>query len=233
MEQEYPRQIQITQEQVASLVKAYLNKVYSWMAVSMLVTAVTAIYSTSSDQVLTWSSSHSLLLIIGTLACVLIMSFCRNMLTSGALAVIFIVFSTLWGLLLGPILSLYTTQSLGLTFACTSGMFGAMALYGAFTKRNLSGLGRTLFMLLIGLIIATIANIFFGSSTADLIISGAGVIIFALFTAYDTQRIIAEGAWLTDADQRAKGAILGAVSLYLDFLNLFLYLLRFLGAARD
>ena len=108
-------------------------------------------------------------------------------------------------------------------------MFGAMALYGAVTKRNLSGMGRTLMMLLFGLIIAGIANIFFGSNTADLIISGAGVIIFALYTAYDTQRLLAEGAWLTDEDQRTKGAIMGAVNLYLNFLNLFLYLLRFLG----
>lgn len=223
----------MTQEQAASLIKAYVNKVYSWMALSMLVTAGTAIYTTGSDELLTWCCSHSLLLIIGTLACILIMAFMRNTLTAGALSIIFLTFSAMWGLILGPVLTMYTTQSLGLTFACTAGMFGAMALYGATTKRNLSGLGRTLFMLLIGLIIAAIANAFFGNSTADLIISGFGVVIFALYTAYDTQRLIAEGTWLTDPDQRAKGAIMGAVSLYLNFLNLFLYLLRFLGAARD
>ena len=108
-------------------------------------------------------------------------------------------------------------------------MFGAMAVYGATTKRHLGGLGRTLMMLLFGLIIAGIVNAFVGSSVADLAISAVGVVVFALFTAYDTQRILAEGAWLTDEEARAKGAIDGAVELYLDFLNLFLYLLRFLG----
>ena len=229
MEQEYPQQIQLTQEQYAALAKAYLNKVYSWMAGSMLLTAGTAIYAMGSDKMLTWSVNNFIWLALGTLACILVMCFARRSLTAGALGLIFIAFSVLEGLLIGPVLSMYTTQSLGLTFACTAGMFGAMALYGAVTKRNLSGLGRTLMMLLFGLIIAGIANIFFGNSTADLIISGAGVVIFALFTAYDTQRILAEGAWLTDENERAKGAILGAVSLYLDFLNLFLYLLRFLG----
>ncbi len=229
MEQEYPQQIQLTQEQYAALAKAYLNKVYSWMAVSMLVTAGAAIYAMGSDKMLTWSVNNFIWLIVGTLACILVMAFGRRSLTAGALGVLFLTFSALEGLLLGPVLSMYTTQSLGLTFACTAGMFGAMALYGAATKRNLSGLGRTLMMLLFGLIIAGIANIFFGSSTADLIISGVGVVVFALFTAYDTQRILAEGAWLTDDYERSKGAIMGAVSLYLDFLNLFLYLLRFLG----
>ena len=229
MEQEYPQQIQLTQEQYAALAKAYLNKVYTWMAGSMLLTAGTAIYAMGSDKMLTWSVNNFIWLALGTLACILVMCFARRSLTAGALGLIFIAFSVLEGLLIGPVLSMYTTQSLGLTFACTAGMFGAMALYGAVTKRNLSGLGRTLMMLLFGLIIAGIANIFFGNSTADLIISGAGVVIFALFTAYDTQRILAEGAWLTDESERAKGAILGAVSLYLDFLNLFLYLLRFLG----
>ena len=233
MEQEYPQQIRITQEQVDAMIRAYLNKVYTWMAGSMVVTAALAIFSTGSDKILTWSAHNSLPLIIGTLVCLLVMIFCRRSLTAGALGIIFLTFSALEGLLLGPVLTLYTTQSLGLTFACTAGMFGSMALYGATTKRNLSGMGRILFMLLIGLIIATVANIFMGSSTAEFIISGAGVIIFALFTAYDTQRILAEGAWLTDSDARSKGAIMGAVQLYLDFLNLFLYLLRFLGAARE
>jgi FtsH-binding integral membrane protein len=233
MEQDYPTQVQVMQQQIAALAKAYLNKIYGWMSLSMLVTAATAIYAMHSDKLLTWSAGNCIWLLLGTLGIILIMAFCRNMLTAGALTVLFMAFSALEGLALGPILSMYTTQSLGLTFACTAGMFGAMALYGAVTKRNLGGLGRTLMMLLFGLIIAGVANIFFGNSTADLVISGIGVVVFALFTAYDTQRLLAEGAYLSDADERNKGAIMGAVTLYLDFLNLFLYLLRFLGAARD
>ncbi len=233
MQHEYATQVQMMQEQLAALAKAYLNKVYGWMALSMCVTAGLAMYAMQSDQILTWSLNNQLWLLLGTFGIILVMAFCRGKLTAGALSVLFMTFSALEGLALGPILCQYTTQSLGLTFACTAGMFGAMALYGSVTKRNLSGMGRTLMMLLFGLIIAGIANIFFGNSTADLVISGIGVVVFALFTAYDTQRLLAEGAYLVDADSRSKGAIMGAVQLYLDFLNLFLYLLRFLGAARD
>lgn len=229
MEQEYPQTIELTPEQYAALAKAYLNKVYTWMAGSMVVTAGVAIYSMGSDKTLTWALQNHLWLFLGTIALLLIMCFGRRMLTAGALGVIFLSFSALWGFLLGPVLSLYTTQSLGVTFATTAGMFGAMALYGATTKRDLSVLGRTLMMVLFGLIIGLIVNIFLGNGMLDLILSGVGVVLFAAYTAYDTQRILNEGSWLTDPDARAKGAIDGAVSLYLDFLNLFLFLLRFLG----
>ena len=127
---------------------------------------------------------------------------------------------------------MYTQDSLALAFACTAGMFGAMALYGAFTKTNLSSLGRTLMMLLFGLIIASIANVFWGNGMFDLICSGIGVVVFALFTAYDTQKIIELGL-CEDEEMRRKGAVFGAMNLYLDFINLFLYLLRFLGSSND
>ncbi len=218
---------------LAEQAKAYLNKVYMWMSASLLVTAGMAIYAANSRDTIMWVAEHPIMLAIGTIALVFIMSLCRNILTSGALAVLFMVFSAVEGLLFGPLLIAYTSQSLGLTFACTAGMFGAMALYGAFTKRNLGTMGRTLFMLLIGLIIAGIANIFWGNSTMDLIVSAVGVIVFALFTAYDTQNILREGLYCEDEDQRRKGAILGALNLYLDFINLFLYLLRFLGRFKD
>ena len=220
-------------EALAAQAKAYLNKVYMWMAVSLLVTAISAGYAANSRDTIMWVAEHPIMLCIGTIGIVLIMSFCRNMLTSGALTVLFMLFSALEGLLFGPLLIAYTTQSLGITFACTAGMFGGMALYGAFTKRNLSTLGRTLFMLLIGLIIAGIVNMFWGNSTMDLIVSAIGVVVFAVFTAYDTQRLLQEGLFCEDEDQRRKGAILGALNLYLDFINLFLYLLRFLGRLKD
>ncbi len=216
-----------------ALAKAYLNKVYLWMSVSLLLTALCAVYAANSRDTLMWVAEHPILLCISTLGVVLVMSFCRNILTSGALGVLLLLFSALEGLLFGPLLIVYTQQSLGLAFGCAAGMFGAMALYGACTKRNLGTLGRTLFMLLIGLIIAGIANIFWGSNTLDLIVSAVGVVVFALFTAYDTQNILREGLFCTDEDQRRKGAILGALSLYLDFINLFLYLLRFLGRTEE
>lgn len=211
-----------------ALARRYLNKVYAWMSVTMLVTAGTAIYALQSAEMLTWIVSHMLLLVLGSIAVILTMLFAARRLTAGALAALLIVFAVAEGLLFGPILCFYTQESLGLTFACTAGMFGAMSLFGAMTKINLSSWGRGLFMALLGLIIAGIANIFWGNGLMELIISAAGVIIFSMLTAYDTQKLLQEGLYGTE-EERNKGAILGALSLYLDFLNLFLYLLRFLG----
>jgi len=170
---------------------------------------------------------------IGTFVFILVMGFGARAFSAGALSVMLLAFAAMQGLLFGPIIALYTQESLGLTFACTAGMFGVMGLYGAFTKRDISGWGGTLRMLLWGLIIAGLANLFFGNSTADLIISGIGVVVFSLFTAYDTNKIMNEGRTFTDPELRAKGAVFGAMSLYLDFIILFLHLLRFLGKLKD
>lgn len=211
-----------------ALARAYLNKVYAWMAVTMLVTAGTAIYAMQSSEMLTWVVNNIWLLMIGSIGVILVMCFAARKLTAGALGILLMVFAVAEGLLFGPILCHYTQESLGLTFACTAGMFGAMSLFGAMTKINMSSWGRGLFMALIGLIIAGIANAFWGNGMMDLIISAAGVIIFSILTAYDTQKLLQEGLYGTE-EERSKGAILGALSLYLDFINLFLYLLRFLG----
>ncbi len=217
-----------TQEYNLSQARAFLNKVYLWMAASLMLTAGVAWYAANDIALLTWTIEHTWIPIVATFAILLVMCFGSRMLTSGALSVLLMTFAALEGLLFGPILLMYTQTSLALTFACTAGMFGAMGLYGAFTKTNLSTLGRTLWMLLIGIIIALIANWFLGSNTLDLVISGVGVIVFALFTAYDTQKIM-QLSYCEDEDIRRKGAVLGAMSLYLDFINLFLFLLRFLG----
>ncbi|MBE6409072.1 MAG: Bax inhibitor-1/YccA family protein [Akkermansiaceae bacterium] len=211
-----------------ALARAYLNKVYAWMAATMLVTAGTALYALQSAEVLTWVVSNIWLLILGSIAVIIVMCLAARRLTAGALGILLMVFAVAEGLLFGPILCHYTQESLGLTFACTAGMFGAMSLFGAMTKINMSSWGRGLFMGLIGLIIAGIANAFWGNGMTELIISAAGVILFSILTAYDTQKLLQEGLYGTE-EERSKGAILGALSLYLDFINLFLYLLRFLG----
>lgn len=211
-----------------SLARAYLNKVYAWMAVTMLVTAGTAIYAMQSAEMLTWVVSNLWLLILGSIGVIIVMCFAARRLTAGALGILLMVFAVAEGLLFGPILCHYTQESLGLTFGCTAGMFGAMSLFGAMTKINMSSWGRGLIMGLIGLIIAGIANAFWGNGMTELIISAAGVILFSILTAYDTQKLLQEGLYGTE-EERSKGAILGALSLYLDFINLFLYLLRFLG----
>ncbi len=208
--------------------RAFLSKVYLWMSACLMLTAGVAWYTATSAATMEWTMNNMWLLLFGTLGLVLVMTFAKSKLTRGSLSVLLLTFAAAQGLLFGPLLLVYTQQSLALTFACTAGMFGAMGLYGVFTKTNLGTLGRTLFMLLIGLIIAGIANIFWGNSTLDLICSGVGVIVFSLFTAYDTQRLLAIGMY-ADEETRGKEAVLGALSLYLDFINLFLYLLRFLG----
>lgn len=235
MEEQFTQygQICLTPEQIATRVREYLNKVYAWLAISMVISAGVAIYAENDHNLMMAILENRMLFCIGGLGIVLVMCFAARKLTSGALKVLLLAYSVVQGAVLSPILHFYTNESLGITFACTAGMFGAMAMYGMTTKRNLSGMGRTLFMLLIGLILASLVNIFMGSSMLSLGISAAGVIIFALFTAYDFQQLQAEGIYLADPVDREKGAVLGALGLYINFYNLFLFLLRFLGSAED
>ncbi|MBQ5664624.1 MAG: Bax inhibitor-1/YccA family protein [Akkermansia sp.] len=212
----------------AARAKAFLNKVYMWLAVSMLITAGVAAYSAQDMDSLIWVADHRLLLCLSTLGLVVIMSFAANKLSAGAITALLLVFAALQGLLFGPILISYGLDSVGKAFGCTAAMFGAMSIYGTVTKRNLSTLGRTLFMLLIGLIVAMIINIFWGNGVFDTIICCAGVLIFAVFTAYDTQNLLKIGL-SNDTELQKKAAVLGALELYLDFINLFVYLLRLLG----
>ena len=211
-------------------VRLYLNKVYTWMAVALLVTALAIYYTMNSLSTYMWVCSGMGMFVCfgGTLVILLVMMFARDALTSGTLTVLFMVFSALEGLLLGPMLSMYTSQSLGAAFACAAGTFGIMFFWGATTKRNLSAMGRFLLMSLIGLIVCSVVNIFGGSSMLDFGICVVGVLIFSGLTAYDTQKLIIEGRVL-EGSVRSKSAIFGALSLYLDFLNLFLYMLRLLG----
>ncbi len=212
----------------AARAKAFLNKVYMWLAVSMLITAGVAAYAAQDMDSLIWVADHRLLLGLSTLGLVVIMSFAANKLSAGAITALLLVFAALQGLLFGPILISYGLDSVGKAFGCTAAMFGAMSIYGTVTKRNLSTLGRTLFMLLIGLIVAMIINIFWGNGVFDTIICCAGVLIFAVFTAYDTQNLLKIGL-SNDTELQKKAAVLGALELYLDFINLFIYLLRLLG----
>ena len=223
-----------TTEQIDAMVCSYMNKVYLWLAISMVISAGAAIYVENDDQLRHSVFDNRIAFCVGTLAIVLIMCFAARKLTSGAMKVLLLIYSVMQGAVLSPMLHYYSNQSLGLTFACTAGMFGAMALYGMCTKRNLSGWGRTLFMLTIGLFIAILANYFIiGSSMMSLGISAAGVIIFALFTAYDFQMLKEQGAYIIDPVEREKGVVLGALNLYINFYNIFIFLLRFLGSADD
>ncbi|MBE6416100.1 MAG: Bax inhibitor-1/YccA family protein [Akkermansiaceae bacterium] len=226
--QTYPENGQLQAANYAALAKAFLNKVYLWMAVCMLLTAGVAAYTAQDAQSLMWAAQNSWIVCLGTLGIIVVMSFGANRLSTGALTVLLLAFAAIQGLLFGPILVVYGMTSVGKAFGCTAVMFGAMSIYGAVTRRNLSTMGRTLFMLLIGLLVAMIVNIFWGNGIMDFVISCAGVVIFSLFTAYDTQRLLEIGT-SDDEAVRSKGAVLGALTLYLDFINLFLMLLRFFG----
>ncbi len=215
----------------AQLAVSYLNKVYAWMAVTMLITTGMAVYSTHDMTLSGMVVEHPILIMVLSVGVVLVMSFGRASLSASTLGGLLILFSVLEGLLFGPLLREYTQESLATTFACTAGTFGVMSLYGYFTKRDLGGWGRLLFMLLLGLIICLVINWCVGSSQFDLIISMVGVGLFSALTAYDTQMLLREGVGL-EGEERKRAAVLGALNLYLDFINLFLYLLRFLGDRR-
>lgn len=213
--------------------KRFLSKVYAWMALTLFIAAGTAVYCVNDTALLEWCIDHTILLCLGGLVVVCVMSLGCRVFSAGALAILLVLFSVMEGLWFGPLLSFYTQESLGTAFACTAGTFGVMALYGAVTKRNLTLMGRTLMMLLIGLIICLLFNCFLvQSSTFDLVLSLGGVVLFSLLTAHDTQQLLIMGAQEGDETVRAKGAVMGALTLYLDFINIFLFLLRFLGDRR-
>ena len=153
--------------------------------------------------------------------------------SSGMATLLFYVFAVVNGLALWPIFAVYTGESLTKTFLICAGTFGFMSIYGYFTNRDLSRMGSLLFMALIGLIIASLVNIFLHSDTMGWIISFVGILIFVGLTAWDTQQIKQMAQMAGDNDSVSRLATLGALSLYLDFINLFLYLLRFFGDNRN
>jgi len=215
----------------------FLAKVFNWMAVGLGITGVVALFSFSSGI------THAiiagplfLILVFAELGFVFYLSARVNKIQASTASVLFIVYSLLNGLTLSAVFLRYTSSSIAATFFITAGMFGAMALYGLVTKRDLSGMGSFLFMGLIGIIIASIVNIFLQSSSLYWTISLIGVLIFTGLTAYDVQKIknMGEESILEQGESAVKkGAIMGALTLYLDFINLFLMLLRFFGGSRD
>ena len=206
-----------------------MRKVYVKMTLGLLVTAIVSLFLWMNPNILMSLSGFLLPLIIVELGLVFVLSLAINKLNPVVATALFYAYAILNGVTLSPIFFVYTSSSIALTFFVTSGVFLAMSIYGYTTKRDLTKLGSFLIMALIGLIICSIVNIFWANSTMDWIISFAGVIIFIGLTAWDTQKI-KEMAQETDEMNAGKLATIGALSLYLDFINLFLYLLRFLGS---
>ncbi len=214
---------------------ALIRKVYAWMCMALAITGLTAVFTASTPFMLNLIFSYQavffvmLLLELGIV--VFLVSRINKMSFSAAMGW-FIAYSVINGLTLSVIFLAYTASSVAGTFFITAGMFGAMSLIGYTTKKDLSSWGNIFMMLLVGLIIASLVNIFLKSDTMGWIISIVGVIVFTGLTAYDTQKIKRMLNGAQTSEQTKKVALLGALSLYLDFVNLFLYLLRFLGNRR-
>jgi len=208
-----------------------MKRVYVNMTLALVVTAVIAMFCSNSMSFLTWFVQNSWfmwVLIIAEFGIVIGVSAGINKLSTATASLLFYLFAVVNGLMLSPIFVVYTGESIAKTFFITAGTFAAMSVYGFCTNRDLSKIGSILFMALIGLIIASIVNIFVGSNALGWIISIVGVLIFVGLTAWDTQKI-KEMAAVTPDDTVGRLAVLGALNLYLDFINLFLYLLRFFG----
>ena len=208
-----------------------MRKVYVKMFLGLLVTALTSyIVLTNQTILMTLLQSRALLigLCVGELALVFALSMAINKLNPVVATIMFYAYAVLNGVTLTPIFLVYTMSSIALTFFVTAGVFLAMSIYGYTTKSDLTKFGTYMVMALIGLIVCSIINIFWANSVMDWIISFAGVAIFVGLTAWDTQKI-KQMAQESDEVNAGKLATIGALSLYLDFINLFLYLLRFLG----
>ncbi|MDC9822357.1 Bax inhibitor-1/YccA family protein [Devosia sp. ZB163] len=219
--------------------RSYMLKVYNYMGIGLVVTGLVSYFSAQAavgadGQMTAWGSlifQSPLMWVIAfaPLAFVLVLSFGINKLSGATAQLLFWVFAAVMGLSLSSIFMVYTDASIAKVFFISAATFGAMSLYGYTTKRDLTGIGNFLIMGLIGLIIASIVNIFLASSMLEFAISAIGVLIFVGLTAYDTQKIKESYDEGLGSEVLHKSAVMGALSLYLDFINLFLMLLRLFG----
>jgi len=215
-------------------VTGFMTKVYGWMCCALFITAITAWYVSGSEQILSFIFNNSAalwILLIAEFGLVVAISAAINKISAQTAILLFVLYSLLTGATLSIIFLVYTAESIATTFGLTGITFGIMSIYGLVTKKDLSSWGNILFMALIGLILATVVNIFWASSTLYWITTYAGIIIFVGLTAYDTQKLRKLSLQINpeESETYTKTAILGALTLYLDFINMFLYLLRLFG----
>ena len=216
-------------------VTVFLSKVYGWMFLGLLITAGTAVAVASSQTLIETFILNRILfwgLVLGELGLVFYLSARVDKIAPATAAGLFMLYSALTGVTSSVILLVYTGASIASTFVITAAMFGALALFGTYTKRSLAGVGQFMFMGLIGLIIASIVGLFWQNSALQFVISVVGVLVFTGLTAWDAQRLKQMAVALPDG-RVGSYAVVGALSLYLDFINLFFFLLRFMGGRRD
>lgn len=218
---------------VASALPALMRKVYVWMTLALVITGFTAYaVATSPGLLMAIVGNRFVLLglIVAELALVVGISGAINRLSLAVATLMFVLYSVINGATLSVVFLAFTMSSITSVFFITAGTFATMALVGYTTKKNLTSMGRMLFMALIGLVIATVVNMFMRSSGLDMILNYVGVLVFVGLTAYDTQKIKEQLMMADNMGEAAqKVALVGALTLYLDFINLFLYLLRILG----
>ena len=227
--------LQRTQTQTQVVVNSFIRSVYNWMSIGLALTGFVAYYVAHDETLLRLIVGNKLIffgLIIGELALVFYLSARIQKMQAGTATSLFILYAALNGATLSVIFMAYTMSSIASTFFICAGTFTACSIYGMVTKRDLTSLGGFMFMGLVGIIIASVVNLFIQSSAMNMIISYIGVLVFIGLTAYDTQKLksmaVTQPAGL-DAAVVRKGAIIGALSLYLDFINMFLFMLRIFG----
>jgi uncharacterized protein len=232
-------QFKYSPEETASMLKTFMSRVFTWMTLALGITTIVAYLFAATPSLLglliteTGMSLLGWVVMLAPLGFVLLMSFGFQKLSAPVMMLLFIAFSVLMGMSLSFIFLIYSVKTLYITFAITGGVFGLMAILGYTTKIDLTRFGSIMIIGLVGVIIASIVNWFLHSSGLDYIISIVGVLVFTGLTAYDVQKLkrIGSGAVVGDATT-TKLAVFGALSLYLDFINLFLFLLRILGGRR-
>lgn len=223
--------------QSGSRLQTYMAQVYGWMTCGLLLTAFVAWFAANTPAIMMFVFSSKITffgLIIAQLGLVFVLSGMVHKLSPGMATTLFMLYSALTGLTLSSIFIAYTYASIASTFVVTGGMFGAMSVYGYTTKRDLSRFGSLLFMALIGIVLASLVNLWLKSTPLMWAITYIGVLVFVGLTAYDTQKLknIGEQIDVSDSGTLRKYSIMGALTLYLDFINLFLMLLRILGNRR-
>ncbi len=215
---------------------SFFPSVYGWMTAGLALTALMSVVTLSSESMLQLIFGNKMVfygLMIGEIGLVIALSAAINRISAMTATLMFLLYSALSGVTFASIFLVYTQSSIASTFFVAAGTFAGMSIYGMATKRDLSGWGSFLFMGLIGIIIASVVNIFMQSAMITWVVSYIGVFVFVGLTAYDTQKLkqIAQHGF-ADGESRKKAAILGALTLYLDFINLFLMLLRVMGNRR-
>jgi uncharacterized protein len=236
MNREIPYQRAPQRERVAEVQSEFIRRVYNWMGIGLATTAVVAMFTASSPTLINLIFGTPMVffvLIIGQLGLVIALSAAINRLQASTASLLFFLYSALTGLTLSAIFLAYTQASIASTFFITAGTFAAMSIYGYTTKRDLTSWGSFLFMGLIGIILASLVNLFMQSEAIYWVVTFGGIFVFVGLTAYDSQKIkemAAQG--FDDAEMERKGAVIGALRLYLDFINLFLLLLRLFGRRR-